>query len=81
MTTFDEIVDAVSSLIDAKSAYDEALKEYEGYSWDWAGRDLIETLEKAKERLRGLLKEYISQEVKEAIKSLSPVDPPLNSRD
>ena len=54
-----EVVGALLAFIEAKRLYDKAYEAFEGYSWDYAGHDVIAELKTTQNSLTTLLEGYI----------------------
>ena len=63
----DELIKSLLRLVLVQSKYNKAVEEFEGYSWDWYGRDVIEALDEAKTDFKKLMDGYIDQRVDEKI--------------
>jgi hypothetical protein len=61
------IVDAISELSVAQSAYREAQEKYEGYSWGWAGYEYRRRVEDAEKNLEEALNSYIDKRISLAL--------------
>jgi len=57
----DELIESLVTLMNVQSKYNKAVAEFEGYSWDWYGRDLIKELDEAKENAKNLMDKYIDE--------------------
>ena len=63
----DKIVLAIGELSEAKRLYEEAYREYKGYSWGYHGRHVQERVEQAERALESALDEYIDERIKQAL--------------
>lgn len=67
----EDVMRAMSSAIDAKVEHDKALKEYDGYSWQWHGAALIAEKENAISLFGKRLDTYIDQRINNALRDKS----------
>jgi hypothetical protein len=59
-----ELIESLITLMNTQSRYNKAVAEFEGYSWDWYGRNIIEELDEAKENAKNLMDKKIDERVK-----------------
>lgn len=64
----DDLWRAIEQWIVAKKEYDKAREEYDGYSWDWAGHDVITALEDARILAEKAINETIDKRIRAALK-------------
>lgn len=64
----DDIVDALNKYMTAKAEHDEAMKEYDGYSWDYFGATYQEAINEAGKYLKTELDKYIDDRIQEVLK-------------
>jgi len=60
----DELTESLVRIINVQTRYNKESAEYEGYSWDWAGHNIIEELNDAKDDFKTLMDKYIDQRAK-----------------
>lgn len=67
MISIDAVLEALQNYSDAKDRHDEAHREYDGYSWDYHGGDLIREVEEKRAQVVKELNAYIDARVSEAL--------------
>ena len=58
-----ELIESLVTLMNVQSRYNKAVEEFDGYSWDWYGRDMIEELDNAKTNAKDSMDKYIDERV------------------
>ncbi len=62
----DEVARAICDLLQAQTEYNKANQVYDGRSWVWAGKNVIEELDKAKKHLKQALDNYVDDRIAKA---------------
>ena len=60
----DMLWQAINNWIAAKKEYGKAYEEYDGYSWDWAGHNVIKAVEEAQECAENVIGRIIDRRIK-----------------
>ncbi len=78
--TIDNLIDCLETLANTQMRYNKAYEEYDGYSWDYAGHDVIKELGNAKTSLRMVLNSYIDSRVETILANREPSRDDILSR-
>ncbi len=70
-----DLLKAICQFVEAKKEYDKAYEAYDGYSWDWAGHDVIEALAEARSKAETALNDIIDQRIAAALANLPKQGP------
>ena len=57
---YDELIEAIVTLMNVQSRYNKEVAEFERHSWNWYAQGMIEELDDAKENTKNLMNEYRS---------------------
>lgn len=76
---FELLLEALENYQAAKANHDKVRGDYDGYSWGYAGADVIENLERARSNFRECLHNIIKAEVAALVQS--PTLSPPSARD
>lgn len=74
MSAMDELMRAFQASADAQVELIKAEEEFEGYSWDYYGYDIIKAKDDANERFQEALQSVIDEQVALAIANLNKGD-------
>ncbi len=62
------LLSAISRYVKIKEAYNIAYSTYNGYSWDYHGRNFIESLEQAEKDVEKELEKYVDGRIMQVLK-------------
>jgi len=63
----DKLIEAFVTLMNVQSRYNKEVAEFEGYSWDYYGRNIIEELDNAKEEFKKAMNKCIDERIEAKI--------------
>jgi uncharacterized protein YdiU (UPF0061 family) len=69
--TIECLVQSLQNVIEAKTEHDKARDDYDGYSWGYHGRYLVDAMENAARDFEERLETYIDQAIQRRLGSLS----------
>jgi len=58
-----ELIESLVTLMNVQSRYNKAVEEFDGYSWDYYGRNMIDELDNAKKDAKDSMDKYIDERV------------------